>query len=294
MLPKFGSLIRLRLGSAGTRAALGRLAAFLPELSIIETMNRISVYVDGFNLYYALRAARAKWLNLGSFCDDICRNLGSVKQIKYFTAHVDGDGDNLRPIRQQVYLRAITLDTRVSVYRGSFMRKHIDRPVERLLIANTTLCLPDQASKVPPGMYKVTLSNGTDRYLSVHDREYRGEVKPLNPVYARVMTREEKGSDVNLAVTLLNDAWLDAYDTALVLSNDSDLREPIRMVCTELRKKVVIGYVPQDPKRIGVSDRLEQVASGVFHVKWPTLRCNQLPDQIVTSKGTIITKPEGW
>jgi hypothetical protein len=93
---------------------------------------------------------------------------------------------------------------------------------------------------------------------------------------------------------MLNDAWRDAYDTALVLSNDSDLREPIRMVCTELRKRVIIGYVPQDPKRIGVSDRLKQDASGVYHVTWPMLRCNQLPDQIVTSKCNIITKPEGW
>ena len=34
---------------------------------------------------------------------------------------------------------------------------------------------------------------------------------------------EEKGSAVNLAVHLLNDGWLDAYDCAVVISNDSDL-----------------------------------------------------------------------
>jgi hypothetical protein len=123
--------------------------------------------------------------------DDICWNLGSVKQITYFTAHVDGDGDHLRPIRQQVYLRAITSDESVSVCRGSFMRKHIDRPVERLLRANTTLCLFDQIRTIPPGMQKVILSNGTEKYLSVHERAYHDDIKPLNPVYARVMTREE-------------------------------------------------------------------------------------------------------
>ena len=41
---------------------------------------------------------------------------------------------------------------------------------------------------------------------------------------------EEKGSDVNLAVHLLNDGWLDAYDCAIVVSNDSDIAEAMRLV----------------------------------------------------------------
>ena len=38
-----------------------------------------------------------------------------------------------------------------------------------------------------------------------------------------IIKTEGKGSDVNLAVHLLNDGWLDAYDCAVVISNDSDL-----------------------------------------------------------------------
>ena len=34
---------------------------------------------------------------------------------------------------------------------------------------------------------------------------------------------EEKASDVNLAVHLLNDSWLNAYDCAIVVTNDSDI-----------------------------------------------------------------------
>jgi uncharacterized LabA/DUF88 family protein len=257
-------------------------------------MNRVAVYVDGFNLFYALRAAKAKWLNLGALCDGICGKVGTVEHIKYFTAHVDGDGDQGRPMRQQAYIRAISTDERVSVYLGSFMRKRIDRPVERLLIANSTLFLPDTINRIPQGLHRVVQANGSEKCLSVHDRSFLEEVKPRNPVYARVLTREEKGSDVNLSVTMLNDAWRNEYDTAIVLSNDSDLCEPIRIVCSELCKKVVIGYVPQDPKRVKVSDRLKVVASGVFHVKWPMLRRNQLPDKVITRTGSVVTKPEGW
>ncbi|SHJ68415.1 NYN domain-containing protein [Desulfatibacillum alkenivorans DSM 16219] len=50
------------------------------------------------------------------------------------------------------------------------------------------------------------------------------------PSFANVIKTEEKGSDVNLAVHLLNDAWLDKYDCAIVISNDSDLAEPLRLI----------------------------------------------------------------
>ena len=47
---------------------------------------------------------------------------------------------------------------------------------------------------------------------------------------AEVIRTEEKGSDVNLAVHLLNDGWLDAYDCAVVVGNDSDIAEAMRLV----------------------------------------------------------------
>jgi uncharacterized LabA/DUF88 family protein len=47
---------------------------------------------------------------------------------------------------------------------------------------------------------------------------------------AEVIHTEEKGSDVNLGVHLVNDAWLNRYDCAVVVSNDSDLAEAISLV----------------------------------------------------------------
>ncbi|MCA8933363.1 MAG: NYN domain-containing protein, partial [Rhodospirillaceae bacterium] len=49
-------------------------------------------------------------------------------------------------------------------------------------------------------------------------------------VYIEVHDTEEKGSDVNLAAHLLNDGWRDRYDAAVVMSQDTDLCEPLRMV----------------------------------------------------------------
>lgn len=39
---------------------------------------------------------------------------------------------------------------------------------------------------------------------------------------------EEKMTDVNIAVELLGDAQDDAFDTAIIISGDSDLTPPVR------------------------------------------------------------------
>ena len=41
---------------------------------------------------------------------------------------------------------------------------------------------------------------------------------------------EEKGSDVNLAAHLLVDGFTGKYEVAVVVSNDADLLEPVRLV----------------------------------------------------------------
>ena len=63
---------------------------------------------------------------------------------------------------------------------------------------------------------------------------------------ALVVKTEEKGSDVNLASHLLLNAFKQACDTAVVISNDSDLRVPIRIAEQELGVRVGIIY-PHPP-----------------------------------------------
>ena len=104
---------------------------------------------------------------------------------------------------------------------------------------------------------------------------------------ARVLKTEEKGSDVNLAVHLLNDGWLDAYDCAVVVSNDSDLAEGMRLVKLHCGKR--IGVVT--PGRRRTSQVLKQVADFTRQVRPGALRDSQLPDPI---PGTNLRKPASW
>jgi uncharacterized LabA/DUF88 family protein len=116
-------------------------------------------------------------------------------------------------------------------------------------------------------------------------------VKPTkNQKFAYVIKTEEKGSDVNLAVHLLNDAWLDRYDCAVVVSNDSDLEESMRLVKEQNFKKIGL-FVPGFPKHRSISRELKAYANFIRPIRPETLKISQLPDPI---PGTNIHKPKTW
>ncbi len=108
------------------------------------------------------------------------------------------------------------------------------------------------------------------------------------PRTVEVMKTEEKGSDVNLAAYLLLDAFDGDCEMALVVSNDSDLVEPIRMVRAKFG--VPVGVV--NPQQT-TSHALRQAASFYRPLRQGVLRASQLPTRLSDAKGTI-TKPAAW
>ena len=104
---------------------------------------------------------------------------------------------------------------------------------------------------------------------------------------AEMIRTEEKGSDVNLAVHLLNDGWLDAYDCAVVVSNDSDIAEAMRLVRQHHGKR--IGLVTPGTGR--PSRQLMAHADFARHIRPNALRRSQLLDPIPE---TNIRKPTRW
>ena len=110
------------------------------------------------------------------------------------------------------------------------------------------------------------------------------------PPTSEVWKTEEKGSDLNLALQVLNDAWRDAYDCAVVVvANDSDLAESLRLVKAQHGK--LIGIVtPGAPARI-TSRQLSQHADFIKPIRAWMLSASQLPDPI---PGTTIHKPPRW
>ena len=106
--------------------------------------------------------------------------------------------------------------------------------------------------------------------------------------YVKVIKTEEKGSDVNLAAHLLRDAYTSSADAYILVTNDSDLAEPIRIVRQELGATVGVLNPHKKPAR-----KLQQVASFVKPIRQGVLGASQLPQTLTDANGTI-TKPSAW
>lgn len=114
-------------------------------------------------------------------------------------------------------------------------------------------------------------------------------VTPIGAMrHALVHDRTEKGSDVNLAVHLVNDAWLDRFDCAVVISGDSDLAEAIKLVRLHHKKKVV-GVI--SPGKRSMSKEMVYAANFVRMITTGVLAGSQMPSHI---PGSNIFKPADW
>ena len=118
--------------------------------------------------------------------------------------------------------------------------------------------------------------------LLVQDRDIiNAKVVNPPPEFIQVYKTEEKGSNVNLALHLLNDAWLDMYDCAVIVSNDSDLAESLRLVKSQTKKLIGVVFANTDHKR-KPSRELVQYADFIKPIRQNILKNSQLPDNIIT------------
>ena len=203
-------------------------------------MQRVSVYVDGFNLYYGLKSKgwrRYYWLDLRRLSENLLRPGQRLAMVKYFTAQVSPRaGDSERRVRQKTYLEA--LET-----------------------------LPD---------------------LHIHYGHFLLRKRACAQCGAVWETYEEKMTDVNVAVELLGDAQDDVFDTAIIVSADSDLTSPARAVRQRYpEKRVVVA-----PNR--VSKQLRQMATASFTIGRRIISDSQLPERVAKADGYVLRKPPQW
>lgn len=210
-------------------------------------MRKTIVYVDGFNLYYALKKINAKWLDIGALCERLLTE-NDVVAIKYFTARVKSRvGDLDIHVRQNIYLEALQLNPKIEVIFGHFLTSNV-------------------------WMVKAT-----------------DEGKPMDKIKKiQVIKTEEKGSDVNIATHLLVDGFQNKYETAVLITNDSDLKLPIAMVKSVLHKTVGLICPHEKP-----SKELIRVASFFKPIKSDTYLDCQLPEKLNAGSRTI-NKPRAW
>ena len=119
------------------------------------------------------------------------------------------------------------------------------------------------------------------------------EINPESGFYQMVKVRkiEEKGSDVNLAIRMVADAFEKSCDISIVLTNDSDQSGPLAMLKNELLHDTGIIFPVPDNRS---SKSLTKTNPNIQRFITEELLLNsQLPEKLKDSIGTIV-RPKEW
>jgi uncharacterized LabA/DUF88 family protein len=202
-------------------------------------MDRIAFFVDGFNLYHALREKseyhKYKWLDLSKLCAAFTMKKDKVVDIYYFTALTTWNQPKIA--RHKDYIRALE-SKNVHIIYGEFKRR--------------------------------------DKLCPLCKKTFH--------------TFEEKQTDVNVAIYLFKLAIQDSYDTAIIISGDSDLIPSLSAVRTMFPNKRLGVIIP-----IGrASESLKQTAHFHMKMKQYHLQSSLFPAIVNLGQNQTVTCPESW
>lgn len=89
-------------------------------------MERVIVYVDGFNLYFGMMEAGfsyCRWLNVKTLAQNLLQNNQQLLEVKYFTARVTNNPDKQK--RQSTYLDAL-YNEGVKIIYGQYQNNNLE------------------------------------------------------------------------------------------------------------------------------------------------------------------------
>jgi len=242
----------LTLGcGAGCEAAESAASAFLGPLPTQRP--RTNVYVDGFNFYYAaFHEARA----------------ALPQHLKWL---------DWRRLCENALPRNEICSIRYFTAKVTSTPTDLGRPARREAYLRALRTVRD-----------LTIHYGK----FVVNQKYLKAVDPLagQPKRPLVFVPEEKGSDVNLASYLVLDACRGAYDVAVVVSNDSDLKEPVRLVREEIGKAVGVLRVDAEPRGCVFHDMVDFIRP----LRASHFENSQFPDVVRLPTSGEVRRPAEW
>lgn len=233
------------------------------ERPLLLSSLRTIVYVDGYNFYYSCCKGTAyRWINLKLLSEAVLGEPYIVSKVYYFTARVKSPPwDPGKRQRQFLYWRALRTVSEIEIVEG-----HYQEPKRVMLKVEYR--------------WKRSLKNWLCRWPRL--RRY------MVPPHVRVIKAEEKRSDVNLSTQLLLDAFDNSFDCAAVVSNDSDLVQPIRRVRTKFGKCVGLICARDRP-----SKDLNGHVDFFRYINPPMLKAALFPEAMSDPEGPF-SMPSEW
>ena len=223
-----------------------------------NAQNRVVVCIDGFNLFFGLKYFAEEqggkklhyWLNAKRLAESMLKPHQTLAKVKFFTTRIQ-----------------VTWD---GAYVSDEVRKERE---EKRARQNTYLeaigTLPDV--EIQYGMFAL-------------------KENECGKCYRSVKIPVEKMTDVNIATSLLVGAFRDEFDTAILVTADSDLRSPVHAIVSEFPKKKIIVAFP--PGRS--SKELKKAGHGTIHIGEHHFVRSLLPPTVVRQDGFELTRPAAW
>jgi len=212
---------------------------------------RVIAYIDGFNLYFGLRESKLR---------------------RYYWLNLNSLVNNLLLSNQ------ILVNTKYFTSRISGSHPLGDRTKES----------PLEQKRKRQSIYLEAVD--TLQNCQIFFGHYLGKTITCRKCGRCWMDHEEKMTDVNIATEMLTDVFTNRFDTALLISADSDLVPTVHAVRSFFpNKRIVIAF---PPRRSSVE--LKRAANGFTTIGRRTLAKSQFPDKITKPDGYVLKKPHLW
>ena len=210
-------------------------------------MKKTIIYIDGFNLYYRLKDTSYKWLNL--------------KKLSEFYLHPKTN--NIIEIK---YFTAL-------VKRNSNDNSNI---IKQNIYLRAIQTIPNL--NIIFGQFKKRHMTGLRCYY-----ENGNYVESRNLI--TISKWEEKESDVNIATHIIADA--PQLDCIVLISNDTDLKTPLKYVKENFKKRV--GII--SPRR-NIHIELKEASHFQKRISNRVLEQCQFPERMKDAKGEFFCPPK--
>jgi uncharacterized LabA/DUF88 family protein len=115
----------------------------------------------------------------------------------------------------------------------------------------------------------------------------------------RFQTHEEKRTDVNIALHMLDDLYQGQCERFVLISGDSDLVPAIELVTKRMSNAKINVYIPVPANKAGARERsykkeLRSVSTSVRALPMQLLPRSLFPNPITVPGGATVNMPVGW
>ena len=216
-------------------------------------MTKVSAYIDALNLYHSLKENSWQKYYWLNIPDLLKRFLrdGETLETIYYFTSMAKDSDRRK--RQTTYIEALETTALYNLINFKVIRGRFE---EEDIICN--FCNDFAFCKNCENLLSFT---------------------------------HEKETDVNISVQMLSDAYEEEFDTAFLITADSDQVGAIRTIKKLFYSSKQVGVI-LPPGRESIN--LKRAADFYLHIDQSSLGKSQLPEKITKPGGFSLVRPENW